>query len=112
MFCCANFCAHRLGAYEQATEILSPGGSLVCFALPRNAFYIPITPGKFLTQGLRVLGITASSVKDIEDTLAFTVAEQVVPRVQKYQFNRIFKAFDELRKQTLKGRLVVDLQDV
>ena len=97
-------------SYEQAAEMLSSGGTLICIGLPSESFNIPLQPMSFLKSGCWVTGVNASPIKDIQDALDFAALHQISPTIQVFPLAQAVDAFEKLREQKVAGRVVLDLR--
>lgn len=97
-------------SYEQAVKMLGPAGTLVCIGLPAGPFVVPIQLIELITSGFTVTGVNASPLKDIQETLDFAAAHNILPMTERLPMDKVGTAFEQLRDAKIKGRIVLDLQ--
>lgn len=97
-------------SYEQAVRMLGPEGTLVCIGLPQDSFTVPLQLIEIITGGYTVIGVNASSLKHIQDTLDFAANYNIKPATQLLPMDRAGEAFELLKEGKAKGRVVIDLR--
>ena len=97
-------------SYEQATEMLGYGGTLVCVSLPTEAFHIPLQPKDFLDKGCSVTGVGAGRLRQIQDALDFAAKHHIRPVVEVFSLGQAEDVFSRLHEQKIIGRAVLDLR--
>ena len=97
-------------SYEQATEMLGYGGTLVCVSLPTEAFNLPLQPKDFLDKGISVTGIGAGRLGQVQEALDFAARHQIRANVEVFPLEQAEGVFKRLHQQNIIGRAVLDLR--
>ncbi len=97
-------------SYEQATQMLGYGGTLVCVGLPTEMFNIPLQPKDFLDKSCSVTGIGAGSLRQVREALNFAAKHQIQPVVEIFPLGQAEDVFKRLHQQKIIGRAILDLR--
>ncbi|KAF2639301.1 GroES-like protein [Massarina eburnea CBS 473.64] len=99
-------------AYASSVDLLRFGGRVVCVGLPEGED-LPIksaTPGRIITKAVTVVGSAVGDRREAIETLEFAARGVVKTHYRVEKLEKLTEVFGEMEKQTLKGRVVVDLR--
>lgn len=94
-------------AFEQALQILRRKGNLVMNGLPPGSFNLPIFD--MVLNRFTVKGSIVGTRKDLQEAIDFAVEQKVEATTHKAPLEDINTIFNDMRKGTIEGRMVLDL---
>lgn len=94
-------------AYKQAIAITRRGGSVMCVALPKNDVVLNFQD--IVTKELQLKGSLVGDRQDLAEALQFAVDKKVICHVTERNLKDTPKAFEELAKNKVKGRVVLKM---
>lgn len=93
-------------AFDQSVNALRPDGRLVAVALPQGDMNLNI--GKTVLDGIQVAGSLVGTRQDLAETFQFGAEGKVHPIVQKARLADINDVIDEMKNNSIVGRMVFD----
>jgi propanol-preferring alcohol dehydrogenase len=104
-------CTANNAAYANSLDLLRFGGRVVCVGIPEGDI-VPIksaAPGIMVAKSLQVVGSAVGSRKEAIETMEFASRGLVKTHFRVEKMDKLTSVFEEMDKQTLKGRVVLDL---
>jgi propanol-preferring alcohol dehydrogenase len=104
-------CTANNAAYANSLDLLRFGGRVVCVGIPEGDI-VPIksaAPGVMVAKSLQVVGSAVGSRKEAIETMQFAARGIVKTHFRLEKMDKLTSVFEEMDKQTLKGRVVLEL---
>ncbi|KAJ5133359.1 Alcohol dehydrogenase 1 [Penicillium atrosanguineum] len=98
-------------AYEQSMQMLRPLGTLVCVGIPNVPFRLPATPFDMIVKGLRIVGNSAGTAKEMDELLAMAVAGDVKAHIECYELSDLLEVLGRLERSEIEGRAVLKIPE-
>ena len=99
------------GAYASAMGLLHYGGTLVAVALAEGELKPIATafPSTMVAKAQSIVGVAVGDRKDTVETLEFAERDILKTHFRLAKMDELTSLFEEMKSQTLKGRVVLDL---
>lgn len=100
------------GAYASSMDLLRFGGTMVCVGIPEGE-PVPIKsalPQFMIVKELKIVGSAVGDRQDAIETLDFAARGIIKTRFRVEKMDKLTEIFEEMDKQKLQGRVVLDLQ--
>jgi propanol-preferring alcohol dehydrogenase len=94
-------------AFEQAGEMLRPGGALCLCGIPAGEAYLKTPVAGIVIKGLRIFGNLTGSLKECMDAVELVRVGKVVPRVEVRAFEELENVYVRMEKGDILGRVVL-----
>ena len=95
--------------YESALSMLRNRGTLVCVGLAVED--LPISPFMMIVRGLKVLGSSVGTKKELDELMEMAVRGEVVPMTSIHEFEELDDVLQKLRLNSIMGRVVVKIPE-
>ena len=95
-------------AFAAGIGVLRSGGTCVLVGLPPGDFPTPIFD--VVLKGITIRGSIVGTRLDLEEALAFSARGKVRATITTHPLTKVNDVFDGLRKGTIEGRVVLDMQ--
>ena len=95
-------------AFAAGIGVLRSGGTCVLVGLPPGDFPTPIFD--VVLKGITIRGSIVGTRLDLEEALAFAARGKVRATITTHPLTKVNDVFDGLRKGTIEGRVVLDMQ--
>jgi len=94
-------------AFDQAFKSVKRGGRIVAIALPKGTMAVPIVD--CVLGGIELVGSIVGTRKDLQEALELAKIHNITCKVEKRKLEDINKTFDDMIKNKISGRVVIDL---
>ncbi|KAE8389644.1 chaperonin 10-like protein [Aspergillus alliaceus] len=94
-------------AYNQAMRLLRPVGTLVCVGLPRQGYYMPISPLDCVNRGFHVVGSCVGTEEEMQDLLRMAAKGRVSTHFQVFELEEVNEVIERLERFAIEGRAVL-----
>jgi alcohol dehydrogenase, propanol-preferring len=101
--------ASSRAGYVQSLSLLRNLGTLVCIGL--GADDIPISPFMTIVRGLKIVGSSVGSEKEMNELLEMAARGDVKPIVKVFEFERLDEVLGLLARGEVSGRVVVRIPE-
>ncbi|KAJ6108586.1 Alcohol dehydrogenase 1 [Penicillium sp. IBT 18751x] len=98
-------------AYEQSMQMLRPLGTLVCVGIPNVPFRLPASPFDMIVKGLKIVGNSAGTAKEMDELLAMAVAGDVKAHIECYELSDLLDVLGRLERSEIEGRVVLRIPE-
>lgn len=96
-------------AFNQSVDALRAGGRVVAVGLPSESMDLSIP--RLVLDGIEVIGSLVGTRKDLAEAFQAGADGKVVPKCESRRMEDINDIFDEMEAGTIRGRMVIDLQN-
>jgi propanol-preferring alcohol dehydrogenase len=106
-------CTAHQGAYDESVNLLRFGGRVVCVGIPEGDMK-PIgsaNAGIMVAKALQIVGSAVGTRKEAIEAVEFAARGIVKTHYRVEKLDKLTSVFEEMDKQQLKGRVVIDLSD-
>ncbi|KAG9205230.1 hypothetical protein B5807_04936 [Epicoccum nigrum] len=106
-------CTAHQGAYDESVNLLRFGGRVVCVGIPEGDMK-PIgsaNAGILVAKALQIVGSAVGTRKEAIEAVEFAARGIVKTHYRVEKLDKLTSVFEEMDKQQLKGRVVIDLSD-
>ncbi|KAF2994930.1 hypothetical protein E8E13_001455 [Curvularia kusanoi] len=106
-------CTAHQGAYDESVNLLRFGGRVVCVGIPEGDMK-PIGSAcaqVLVAKALQIVGSAVGTRKEAIEACEFAARGVVKTHFRTEKLDKLTSVFEEMDKQTLKGRVVIDLSD-
>ncbi|KAF1924716.1 GroES-like protein [Didymella exigua CBS 183.55] len=106
-------CTAHQGAYDESVNLLRFGGRVVCVGIPEGDIQ-PIasaSAGIMVGKALQIVGSAVGTRKEAIEAVEFAARGIVKTHFRVEKLDKLTSVFEEMDKQQLKGRVVIDLRD-
>ncbi|KAJ4335445.1 hypothetical protein N0V87_006103 [Didymella glomerata] len=106
-------CTAHQGAYDESVNLLRFGGRVVCVGIPEGDMK-PIASanaGVMVGKALQIVGSAVGTRKEAIEAVEFAARGIVKTHYRVEKLDKLTSVFEEMDKQQLKGRVVIDLTD-
>lgn len=106
-------CTAHQGAYDESVNLLRFGGRVVCVGIPEGDMK-PIasaTAGVMVGKAVQIVGSAVGTRKEAIEAVEFAARGIVKTHYRVEKMDKLTSVFEEMDKQQLKGRVVIDLSD-
>ncbi|KAJ4381131.1 hypothetical protein N0V86_003478 [Didymella sp. IMI 355093] len=106
-------CTAHQGAYDESVNLLRFGGRVVCVGIPEGDMK-PIgsaNAGIMVAKALQIVGSAVGTRKEAIEAVEFAARGIVKTHYRVEKMDKLTSVFEEMDKQQLKGRVVIDLSD-
>lgn len=97
--------ASTTAGYAQALSLLRNLGTLVCVGLATDN--LPISPFMTIVRGLKILGSSVGTEKEMVELLKMAAEGRVKAIVEVFEFSKLDDVLRKLEKNQILGRAVV-----
>ncbi|RFU33838.1 hypothetical protein B7463_g2511, partial [Scytalidium lignicola] len=99
--------ASSRAGYDQTISLLRNLGTLVCVGLGMDD--LPVSPFQTICRGLRIIGSSVGSAKEMNELLEMAASGQVKAIVDVFDFKDLDEVLQKLQRNEISGRAVVRL---
>lgn len=96
-------------AFNQSVDAIRAGGRVVAVGLPSESMDLSIP--RLVLDGIEVIGSLVGTRKDLAESFQAGAEGKVVPQCELRPMEDINTIFDEMEAGTIRGRMVLDLQN-
>ncbi|KAF4979812.1 hypothetical protein FZEAL_4054 [Fusarium zealandicum] len=96
-------------AFALAPSLVRNMGTIVSVGLPRNDFNIPIAASICSARALSFIGVAIGSEAQMRWLLHHVAQKTIYPSIKVVDFNDIETVFEDLKEQSVVGRVVVKM---
>ncbi|KAH7230335.1 alcohol dehydrogenase [Fusarium solani] len=103
-------CAGSVAAYESATCLVAPFGTIVCVGILPPQQKVGFSPTDLIDSGYQIIGSLVGTRKDIQEAADFVKRGLVKPQVRLVALSDLGEVLEEVRRGGEARKVVVDLK--